>query len=210
MYVPVFIKGFIVGVSMAAPIGPISILAIRRSITSGHHAGIATALGVALADGFYAMVAAFGITALSAFLVTQRSYLYLIGGVLLVYLGARAFKTEPLKLEKPLQGSGFLTTLIQTTLLTLTNPMTILTFLAAFAAIGFEGGEHDIQQASLLCLGVFFGSGLWFIGLSMLIAHFRSRVTPFVFMMINKIAGALLMGFGTVFILGALQKIFLA
>jgi threonine/homoserine/homoserine lactone efflux protein len=208
MNIPIFIKGLIIGVSMAAPVGPIAILTIRRSLTRGHYAGIATALGVALADGFYAMVAAFGLTAISGFLVTQRNFLYLFGGVLLVYLGIRAFNAEPLSLQKPIKGAGFLSTLIQTMLLTLTNPMTILTFLAAFAAIGFEGKQHEFHQALLLCLGVFCGSGLWFISLSTLIAHFRTRVTPFVFMVINKISGALLIGFGGLFILSVLRKFF--
>ncbi len=208
MNIPIFIKGLLIGVSMAAPVGPISILTIRRSLTRGHHAGIATALGVALADGFYAMVAAFGLTAISTFLVTQRNYLYVIGGLLLIYLGAKAFNTKPISLEKPLKDAGFFSTLIQTMLITLTNPMTILTFLAAFAAIGFEGKEHEFHEALLLCLGVFCGSGLWFISLSTLIAHFRDRVTPSVFMLINKISGALLMAFGALFILTVLKKLF--
>jgi len=206
MTIPTFIKGFMIGVSMAAPVGPISILTIRRSLTRGHHAGLATALGVALADGFYAMVAAFGLTALSTFLFSARSYLYLIGGALLIYLGARTYNTAPLSLNKPLKGAGFFTTALQTMLLTLTNPMTILTFLAAFAAIGFEG-QHNFKDAFLLCFGVFCGSGFWFIGLSTVIAHFRHRVTPFVFMLINKISGALLMIFGGLFIVTVLKEL---
>src|SRR5262245_45368799 len=103
MTIPTFIKGFLIGVSMAAPVGPISILTIRRSLTRGPHAGLATALGVALADGFYAMVAAFGLTALSTLLISARYYLYLIGGGLLIYLGARTYNTPPLSLDKPLK-----------------------------------------------------------------------------------------------------------
>ena len=188
MNIPFFIKGFIIGISMAAPVGPIAILTIRRSLTRGHHAGIATALGVALADGFYAVIAAFGLNALSSFLINQRNLLYLFGGALLIYLGIQAWKTKPISLEKPLQGSGFFTTLVQTMLITLTNPMTILTFLAAFAAIGYEGTEHTQSESLMLCLGVFSGSGLWFVSLSTFIAHFRARVTPFIFMLINKIS----------------------
>lgn len=207
MNIPIFIKGFIIGISMATPVGPISILTIRRSLTRGHHAGLATALGVACADGLYAMVAAFGMNAISSFLVTKRDYLYVIGGLLLIYLGARAFNAPPVSLEKPLKGASFFTTFVQTLLLTLTNPMTILTFLAAFAAVGFEGNQHSTADAWLICLGVFCGSGLWFMSLSTLVAHFRKRITPFVFMLINKISGALLMAIGVVFIANVLKKL---
>lgn len=203
----IFIKGLIIGISMAAPVGPISILTIRRSLTRGHHAGIATALGVAFADGLYAMVAAFGLTAISTFLVTKRDYLFVFGGLLLIYLGIRAFNAQPVALEKPLKSAGFFTTFAQTVLLTLTNPMTILTFIAAFAAVGFEGNQHSTSEAWLICLGVFCGSGLWFISLSTLIAHFRTRITPFIFMLINKISGVLLMSFGIVFIANVLRKL---
>jgi threonine/homoserine/homoserine lactone efflux protein len=202
-----FIKGFIIGISMAAPVGPISILTIRRSLTRGHHAGLATALGVACADGFYAAIAAFGLTTFSGFLINQEIILYGIGGLLLIYLGLEAWKTKPMVIETPLKKEDFLTTLLQTMLVTLTNPMTILIFLAAFAAIGFEGTQHTASDALLICLGVFSGSGLWFISLSSIIAHFRTRVTPFIFMLINKISGALLMGFGTILLAAFLKKI---
>ena len=125
---------------------------------------------------------------------------------MLIYLGVHAYKTPPLDLEKPLKGTGFFTTLVQTMIITLTNPVTILSFLAAFAAAGIEGKQHEFQQALLLSLGVFCGSGLWFIGLSTLIAHFRTRVTPFVFTLINKISGALLIGFGALFIVTIVLK----
>ena len=207
MNIPLFLQGFIIGVTMAAPIGPIAILTIRRSLTRGHHAGIATALGVALADGIYAVIAAFGITAISSFLVTQRDLLYIVGGLLLIFLGIRAYNTKPIELQRPIASAGFFPTMLQTMLITLTNPMTILTFLAAFAAIGFEGQQHSMYEAILLCLGVFSGSGLWFIGLSLLIAHFRNRVTPFVFMLINKISGGFLCGFGVIFLIAGVKKL---
>lgn len=205
MNIPLFFKGFLIGISMAAPVGPLSILIIRRSLTKGHYHGIATALGVAIADGFYAAVAAFGLTAISSFLITYRSYLYIFGGSLLIFLGYKVYKSKPIVLHKPLDGGSFFSTLIQTSFLTLTNPMTILTFLAAFAGLGIEG-HHEAHQAILLCLGVFCGSGLWFVSLSSVISHFRTRITPFVFMMINKISGAGLMLFGMLFIATVIKR----
>ena len=108
--------------------------------------------------------------------------------------------------ECSIKGAGFISTLIQTMFLTLTNPMTILTFIAAFAAVGFEGSQHDFHRALLLCCGVFCGSGMWFITLSTVIAHFRSRITPATFTLINKISGLFLIGFGLFFIIAALKK----
>lgn len=202
----VFLKGLLIGVSMAAPIGPISILCIRRSLTRGHHAGIATALGVALADGFYAMVAAFGLTAISAFLIHNKGYLEIFGGIILIALGIKAYKADPIIFAQPIKSKGFLATLIQSSLLTLANPMTIITFIAAFAAVGFKG-KHEWHDALLLCFGVFCGSGIWFISLSSIVSLFRSRVTPAILTIINKISGVFLMTFGAYFIFDAVRLI---
>ncbi len=199
-----FLKGLLIGISMAAPIGPISVLCIRRSLTRGHHAGIATALGVALADGFYAMIAAFGLTAISSFLIHNKLYLDLFGGVILIALGIKAYNASPITLAQPIRSSGFFSTLIQTTLLTLANPMTIITFVAAFAAVGFQG-KHDFHDALLICLGVFCGSGLWFIALSSIVSHFRHKVTPAILTFINKLSGFFLIVFGAYFLFDALQ-----
>jgi threonine/homoserine/homoserine lactone efflux protein len=199
-----FITGLIIGITMAAPIGPISLLAIRRSLTRGHHAGIATALGVALADGFYAIIAAFGITAISSFLLHNRGYLDLFGGTILLLLGLKAFKAEPITAAAAIKSRGFISTLIQTALLTLANPMTIITFVAAFAAVGFQG-RHEWREGLMLSFGVFCGSALWFIGLSTLVSSFRTRITPTVLTIINKISGIFLMAFGAYFIYDALH-----
>ncbi len=201
-----FIQGLLIGITMAAPIGPISILCIRRSISKGHHAGLATALGVALADGFYAVVAAFGLTAISSFLINQKEYLYLGGGILFLFLGYKAFTSPPIDIAQPIKTKGFITTAIQTMLITLTNPMTIVIFIAAFAALGFVPSQHTWFQAFSLCLGVFFGSLLWYLMLSTIVAHLRTKMTPYFLTFINKISGILLTGAGIFFILNALKK----
>jgi threonine/homoserine/homoserine lactone efflux protein len=202
-----FFTGFIIGVTLAAPIGPISILAIRRSLSEGHHAGIATALGVAIADALYALIAALGLTAISSFLLNKKAYLYGGGGLILILLGIKAFKAPHVMPAQPLKSQGFVVTVIQTTLLTLTNPLTIVTFIAAFAAIGFESQDRSLTESLFMTLGVACGSAAWFILLSMVVSHFRKRLTPFVVGLINKISGSLLIAFGTLFVLNALKNL---
>ncbi len=200
-----FFKGFIVGIGMAAPIGPISILCIRRSLMRGHHAGIATALGVALADSFYALVAALGLTALSTFLIDQKELLYAFGGFFLIFLGIKAFTAQPVSVNQPLKSTGFFLTAFQTTLLTLTNPMTIIIFLAAFATMGLDNIHHTVADAILIASGVFCGSGLWFISLSIIAAHFRSRIKPTILKHINQLSGLFFIACG-LFLIGTAFK----
>ncbi|MBA2307506.1 LysE family transporter [Candidatus Dependentiae bacterium] len=192
---------------MAAPIGPVSILCIRRSLTRGHHAGIATALGVAIADSFYAFVAALGLTALSSFLIDQKELLYVCGGLFLIFLGIKAFSAQPESVKQPLKSKGFFITVFKTTLLTLTNPMTIIVFLAAFATIGLDTLNHTLPEAVLIAAGVFCGSGLWFIGLSTVAAHFRSRIKPPLLKHINQFSGLFFIGSGLFLIAAALERL---
>lgn len=204
-----FIKGLLIGISMAAPIGPISLLCIRRSLAGGHAAGLATALGVAFADGLYALIAALGLTAISSFLLNQRDYLYLIGGIFLIVFGYKVYTAPPVHLARPIKSNGFLITLLQTILLTLTNPMTIAAFIAAFAAIGFNESPHEATEAILISVGVFCGSGLWFICLSSVIAHIRTKVTPVLLNRINTVSGIGIICFGAIFILAVVRNLLL-
>lgn len=198
-----FFKGLLIGISMAAPIGPISILCIRKSLVRGHYLGIASALGIALADGIYATIAAFGLTAISTFLITNKDYLYVIGGIMLVFLGIQALKAPQVSLSRTTQNEGFFTTLLQTSFVTLTNPMTIVLFIGVFAAFGFDNSHLEIQESISLCLGVMAGSALWFISLSILVSQLRTKITPRMFALVNKLSGSLLILFGCSFVLKA-------
>jgi threonine/homoserine/homoserine lactone efflux protein len=201
-----FFKGLLIGIIMAAPVGPLSILCIRRSLVRGHHAGIATALGIALADGFYAFITALGLGAISSFIIDKKEIFYIIGGILLVFLGIRTLTAPPILHSQPLKSKGFFITLIQTMFLTLTNPMTIFTFATIAAFLGFEGYTHDRFQAVLISFGVFCGSALWFLMLSTLVAYYRKQLTPFI-VTVNKISGSILIAFGILFIFQALKNV---
>ena len=191
-------KGIFIGVTMAMPVGPLAVLCIRRSL-HGYTEGLATALGVALADGFYALIVSLGVGAMGSFVLARKEFIYVGCGVFLLFLGIKALKNPPALDHEKLQRSGFGKVLIQTMLVTLTNAMTLVTFIAAFAAFGFEG-KQPVSQAFLISLGVFLGSFLWFGLLSIAVSFLRRRVTPYLFKMLNIVAGSLFIGFGLLFI----------
>ncbi len=196
---------------MATPVGPLAVLVIKRSLTKGYKEGLATALGIALADGIYALFAALGLTAVSNFMLSRKEYLFMGGGLLLILLGIRALKHPPILAPEQLAPKRIGPTIIQTLLLTLTNPLTLLTFLAAFTAAGFEAGE-ELSQALLMCLGVFLGSTSWFMTISLIAGSLRKHVTPYILNLINTISGSVLVLFGSAFLIDAawelLQKVY--
>jgi threonine/homoserine/homoserine lactone efflux protein len=200
MYISLFLKGLLTGISIAAPVGPIGLLCIRRSLIHGRSAGLATGLGAAIADGIYSIIAGFGLTAVSSFLVTQKFLLRLGGGIFLSYLGIRSLYAQPHTREIPVSNKSFFVLLIETIFLTLANPLTIVAFTAAFTLLGIANSHapKDYFAASCISLGVFLGSTLWFVSLSLIMSLFRNKCTPESFMWINRISGILLITFGAV------------
>jgi len=170
-----FARGLAIGFAIAAAIGPIGLLCIRRTLVEGVPVGVASGLGAATADGFYASVAAFGLTALSDLLVTGRRPLGIVGGAFLAILAIRQFRSHPVAAAdappRSLVG-GWATTAG----LTLANPATILSFAAAFVGLGLAG--HDTATAAALVAGVAAGSSAWWLLLAALVAAFRPRLGP--------------------------------
>jgi len=130
------LRGIIIRFSIAAPVGPIGVLCIRRTLAEGRVYGLISGLGAATADAIYGCVAGFGLTFISSFLISQQIWLRLIGGGFLCLLGIRIFLSEPAKQAASTKGNGFLSAYASTFLLTATNPMTILSFAAIFAGLG--------------------------------------------------------------------------
>jgi threonine/homoserine/homoserine lactone efflux protein len=188
-------KGIIIGFSIAAPVGPIGVLCIRRSLAEGRQIGLATGLGAATADAAYGCVAGFGLTVISSFLVGQRFWLSLIGGLFLCYLGIRTFMSKPAERAAEVRGGGLFSAFLSTLFLTLTNPMTILSFVAVFAGFGL-GASPDYLSASILVAGVFVGSALWWLLLSSGVALFRERVSEGWMQTINRLSGGIILAFG--------------
>jgi threonine/homoserine/homoserine lactone efflux protein len=190
-----FLKGLVIGFSIAAPVGPIGVLCIRRSLADGVLRGLTSGLGAATADAAYGCVAAFGLTAVSGFLVRQQLALGLVGGVFLCYLGVRTFTAPPAADPGSPGGGGLLPAYGSTVLLTLANPATILSFAAVFAGLGL-GRAADYASAGRMVLGVFLGSALWWLILSGGVGMLRSRVRDGWMRAINRVSGAILFAFG--------------
>jgi threonine/homoserine/homoserine lactone efflux protein len=189
------LKGLAIGFSIAAPVGPIGVLCIRRSLAHGPAAGLAAGLGAATADALYGSIAAFGLTTLSSRLVANQAWLALIGGAFLCYLGVRTFFSRPAAEAASVRGDGLLATYASTLLLTLTNPATILSFVAVFAGFGIGAGA-DYRAAAALVAGVFAGSALWWIVLSGSVGALRTRVGTSSMQLLNRVSGAVLFTFG--------------
>lgn len=184
----ILLKGMFVGFAMAVPIGPIGILCIRKTLAEGRLRGLIIGLGAATADLLYGCVAAFGLSAISNTLVSQRIWIRLVGGVLLLILGIRTFRTLPADHKFHNSRSRMLGSYLYTMLLTLTNPLTIFGFIAVFAALGL-GNELGYFSASVLVTGVFIGSSLWFLSLNSGVSLFRKKMNLTGLQWVNKIAG---------------------
>src|SRR4030066_1702005 len=151
-------KGLIIGFSIAAPVGPIGILCIKRTLSSGRLVGLASGLGAATADALYGCIAAFGLTFISDFLIHQQAWLRLVGGLFLCYLGIKTFFSHPTDSTQESNPGGLLNASGSTFFLTLTNPITILSFAAIFAGLGLGSVSKGYIPAGLLVAGVFIGS----------------------------------------------------
>jgi threonine/homoserine/homoserine lactone efflux protein len=192
------IKGVIIGMSIAVPVGPIGILCIRRTLAQGRITGFLSGLGAATADAFYGAIAGFGITFLSDFLIGQQTWFRLIGGALLCFLGLRTFVSKPAEGRASFQESTPWSAYLSTFCLTLTNPMTILFFAAVFAGVGVGRASSHYVSAAILVLGIFSGSSLWWFVLSGFTGVLRGIFNSKRLQWLNRISGLIIIGFGFV------------
>lgn len=168
MWLVLLLKGALVGIIIAIPAGPVGVLCIRRTIFHGRGAGFVSGLGAATADAVFGIIAAFGLTVVSDLLLDYRDWLRIGGGALLLYIGITAFTADPLAgTQTQRDPEDLLNDYLSTFALTITNPITILAFLAIFAGIGFTGEEATIGRGAILVLGVWLGSLWWWAALSL-------------------------------------------
>jgi threonine/homoserine/homoserine lactone efflux protein len=199
------LKGIIVGVAIAAPVGPIGALCIRRTLSEGRSAGFISGLGAATADAAYGCIAGFGLTTISTWLIRGQFWLQLGGGVFLIFLGARTLWIKPPEpVPAPARASLF-SAYLSTGLLTLANPMTILSFVAVFAGLGL-GSAPRYPAAVALVSGIFAGSALWWLTLSSLVAMLRAQLNRRWLKFINQACGALIGAFGIWALISLAQK----
>ena len=192
------LKGFLIGISIAAPVGPIGILCIRRTLAEGRLVGLVTGLGAASADAVYGAIAAFGLAILTGFLIEQQIWMRLIGGLFLCYLGVKTFISIPAERAAEVSGGGLTRAYLSTFFLTLTNPLTILSFAAIFAGLSSPTGRSDLFTGISLVAGVFIGSATWWLVLSWLVSLFRIRFDRRAMLWVNRISGMVIFTFGVV------------
>jgi threonine/homoserine/homoserine lactone efflux protein len=158
-------RGFLLGFIIAAPVGPIGVLCIKRTLTSGRLIGFISGIGAATADTFYAAVAVFGLSLIQELLIGSKLWLRLIGGLFLLYLGVRTFISRPAGTirESQVSRAGLLASYLSTFLLTITNPATIISFAVFFAGLGFNNPGGNYPTGILLVVGVFLGSAAWWL-----------------------------------------------
>lgn len=188
-----FLRAFIIGISIAAPVGPIGVLCIRRTLSNGRLAGFISGMGAASADMTYGAIAAFGLTAITSLLVNNAFWLKLIGGLFLLYLGIKTFFEKPAEKSTEASQGGLLNMFTSTFVLTITNPMTILAFAAIFA--GTMLGQNN-DSPLLMVAGVFAGSAAWWLTLSFGVGILRDQLTHTHMAWINRISGTIIVAFG--------------
>ncbi len=192
-----FMRGLLIGLSVAATVGPMSVLCIQRTLRRGFLYGVISGLGVATVDGLYGCIAGFGLTVAALFLVNQQEWIRGIGGLFLVYLGCKTLLTKPAERAATVaKTTNFIGAYVSTLLLTLTNPLTILSFAAIFAGLGVGGGKNSPLTALLVVCGVFLGSATWWCLLTGGISLLREKFTPRWLLWINRISGAIITIFG--------------
>jgi threonine/homoserine/homoserine lactone efflux protein len=194
------LKGFAAGLAIAIPVGPVNVLVASRSLVNGRRAGLLSGLGAAAADTFYGSIAGFSITFIIQFLQRHEFWIRVVGGLLLVGIGIVYFRKPPQSLSVQQNSSGH-SDFFSTLLLTLTNPTTVLSFLAVMAGLGLEEGPG--WQTLLLVAGIFCGSMLWWIVLTEIVHRLRDRFNESAIGWMNRIAGLAIGAFGVLtFVIG--------
>jgi threonine/homoserine/homoserine lactone efflux protein len=201
---PLPIRGLIIGFTIAAAVGPISLLTIRRVLAHGWLYGFVSGLGVAAADGTYAGIAAFGLTAVTDVLVSGRVILGVAGGVIIALLGVRTMRSRPGEVARDAPRPGLPSAFASIYGLTMTNPATILSFAAVFAGLGLVVGS-SFADAAILTVAVGAGSAVWWLVLTSVVGWARERVSARALLWVNRLSGATLIAFGAVAVIAVLR-----
>lgn len=198
-------EGIAIGFLLATPIGAVGILCIRRTLASGRRQGFLTGLGGASADIIFATVAAFGIKLIADFIAAEQHWIRLVGGILLLLMGFFTTRSRPAAAIEPNDVVQQTRTYVSTLLLALTNPLVMFGFGAIMAAIGVERLVNDYATLTMLVVGVFLGSFLWFSLITFVADKYRNRISLQGISVVNRIAGVLLVVFGGIAIWSGLR-----
>jgi len=191
-----FFKATLLGVAIAAPVGPIGLLCIQRTLQFGLVSGLASGLGAATADALFATLGALSFSAVTGYLTELASPMALVGGIFLLYLGQQLLRQKPAAQAKQTAGKKtWLKAFSSTLALTLANPLTVLSFTALFSALHTDQSS-DAPAAMSLVLGIFLGSTLWWLGLCVLVSRLEQKISATSQRWINRAAGVFLLLFG--------------
>ena len=193
-FIYLLLKGMLIGLTIAAPVGPIGVLCIKRTMEQGKGIGFASGLGAATADGIYGIIAGLGLTVITNFLVGIEWWLQLIGGLFLCYLGIQILRSKPTNQAAAAKnGATIMKAYTSTLFLTITNPMTILSFVAIFSGVGLASMKGS---GLVLACGVFLGSASWWLFLSVCVGWITSRLGKTTFQLFHYISGGIMLIFG--------------
>jgi threonine/homoserine/homoserine lactone efflux protein len=194
MILLLLLKGIAIGLTIAAPVGPVAVLCIRRTLLQGHPAGFASGFGAVTADVIFGAIAAFGVSQLSDVLFEHETALRLIGGVFLLALGLSTYRKPPPQAGRPLAGR-IVKAYATAFLLTITNPITIFAFTAIYAGFGIVGHDMSLPFSWSLMTGVASGATLWWASLTLAAGFLRERVAMHQLSWLNKVSGGLILLF---------------
>jgi threonine/homoserine/homoserine lactone efflux protein len=205
--VSLFLIGFVIGLMVAVPVGPIGLLCVNRTLSRGPVYGLFSGLGVATADAISAGIVALGLTLVSSFYMSHQIWLRLIGGVFLCYVGAKIFITQPSEPSAWDKEQNLLHAYASTFFLTFTNPLTLLSFVAIYAGWGVEDLTGHYFASAILTAGVFCGSASWWVVLSSSMRALRMMFSHSGLRWVHRISGAIIASFGFIVLLSLFQKL---
>lgn len=188
----IFINGFFLGIAIAAPVGPIALLCIKRTLLHGRIIGISTGLGAAAADSLYGAIAVIGITMILDFIQGHHHEFRLFGGMLLVFLAFNTYNSDPRNINKSPDAKSWLSAFLTGFFLTLTNPLTLIAFITSFAAFGIGSGFTKLDKVTFI-IGILAGASSWWLFLNWIVLMFRKKISATLVTKINKSAAVVLL-----------------
>lgn len=200
-YIYLVLSGVVMGLIAAVPIGPVNLICIRRTFAFGPLNGFVSGLGAALGDGIFAAIMGFGLTWIAQLIEGYATIIELIGGALMVWMGYKTFTSPPVprcQYERPDNvGTNLARAMVSTFALTITNPVTLLSFGVMFASLGgLAGGAGSFHDAGFVVAGVVGGSAGWWLALTTVIGLFHAKIDENAMRMINRACGVLVVGCG--------------
>jgi threonine/homoserine/homoserine lactone efflux protein len=205
-----FFKGFIVGLLASIPLGPIGVICIQRTLSKGRFSGFISGMGATMVDVIFAAISLLSLSVVQVLLEEYRNVVMIAGGVIVALFGVKLFLSTPIKQMRRLQegGRSFLTDFSSTMLMTITNPGAFFLILGLFAFAGINTSDSaTLDYIAVTLLGVFTGGGLWWYSLSTGINLFRNKIRLRQMILINKVAGIIVIAIGFCYLVEGVYKL---